>query len=205
MVRRLPRCSIVLPTVYDDALSYYEAICKLEKHLDNVVEEIEALNDEAIREANAYTDNKITELRVDMDNTVQEINRLYGELELQYGNFVKEVNNRIVLINARVDKMQDIVDSVLGQANAYTQQAIANNNEYVIEQTTKALSTVTVLNYFTGERTPIQNMFDYLAQFHLTNAINYTQMATREKTYDEFVAMDITYTELALDGGTLYV
>lgn len=205
MDRILKQLHLALPATYDDSLSYYEAICKLEKHLDNVIEEIEALNNEAIHEANAYTDSKIAELRVDMDNTVQEINRLYGELEEQYGNFVKEVNNRIVLINARVDKMQDIVDSVLAQANAYTQQAISNNNEYIIDQTTKALSTVTVLNYFTGERTSIQNMFDYLAQFHLTNAINYNQMATREKTYDEFVAMDMTYTNLALDGGTLYV
>lgn len=205
MGRRLPRCSIVLPTVYDDALSYYEAICKLEKHLDNVVEEIEALNNEAISKANAYTDSKILELRVDMDNTVNEINRLYGELELQYSNFVKEVNDRITIISAKVDKMQDIVDSTLAQANAYTQQAIANNNEYIIEQTTKALSTVTVLNYFTGERISIQNMFDYLAQFHLTNAINYGQLATREKTYNEFVAMNMSYTDLALDGGTLYV
>lgn len=205
MVRRLPRCSIVLPTVYDDALSYYEAICKLEKHLDNVVEEIEALNNEAIREANAYTDSKIAELRVDMDNTVQEINRLYGELELQYGNFIKEVADRIVLINTRVDGMQDTVDSVLAQANAYTQQAIANNNEYVIEQTSKALSTVTVLNYFTGERISIQGMFDYLAQFHLENSITYQEMGEREKTYNEFNALNITYTQLALDGGTLYV
>lgn len=205
MVKRLPRCSIVLPTVYDDSLSYYEAICKLEKHLDNVVEEIEALNDEAISKANAYTDSKIAELRVDMDNTVNEINRLYYELEMQYGNFVKEVNDRIVLINGRVDEMREIVDSVLAQANAYTQQAIANNNEYVIEQTTKALSTVTVLNYFTGKRISIQGMFDYLAQFHLENSITYQKMANREKAYDEFNALNITYTQLALDGGTLYV
>ena len=205
MERMLKQLHLTLPATYDDSLSYYEAICKMEKHLDNVIEEIEALNNEAISEANAYTDSKIAELRVDMDNTVQEINRLYSELEQQYGNFVKEVNNRIVLINARVDKMQDIVDSVLGQANAYTQQAIANNNEYIVNETTKALSTVTVLNYFTGNRISIQEMFDYLAQFHLTNAINFNQMATREKTYDEFVAMNMSYTDLALDGGTLFV
>ena len=203
MERRLPRCSIVLPTVYDDALSYYEAICKLEKHLDNVVEEIEALNNEAIIKANAYTDSKILELRADMDNTVNEINRLYGELELQYGNFVKEVNNRIVLINARVDKMQDIVDSVLGQANAYTQQAIANNNEYIINETTKALETVKVVNYFTGERISVQEMFNYLAQFHLENAISYNQLVTKDKTYNQLIAYDMTYTQLALNGGTI--
>lgn len=205
MERTLKQLHLALPATYDDSLSYYEAICKLEKHLNNVIGEIEKLNQESITEANAYTDRRITELREEMDATVAEINRLYSELQNQYDTFIREVNDRIVLINGRVDAMQNTVDSVLAQANAYTLQAIANNNEYIVDQTTKALSTVTVLNYFTGERISIQNMFDYLAQFHLTNAINYAQMATREKTYNEFANMNMTYTDLALNGGTLYV
>lgn len=33
--RILPRLNFVLPTVYDDSLSYYEAICKLAKQLED--------------------------------------------------------------------------------------------------------------------------------------------------------------------------
>ena len=62
MERMLKQLHLTLPATYDDSLSYYEAICKLEKHLNNVIEEIEALNNEAIRDANAYTDSKIAEL-----------------------------------------------------------------------------------------------------------------------------------------------
>ena len=33
----LPRLNFVLPTVYDDSLSYYEAICKLAKQLEDFI------------------------------------------------------------------------------------------------------------------------------------------------------------------------
>lgn len=204
MERTLKQLHLTLPATYDDSLSYYEAICKLEKHLNSVIDEIEKLNQEAITEANAYTDSRIQELRTEMDNTIRQINALYNNLQVQYDNFIKDVNNRIVLINNRVDAMNEKVGSVLGQANAYTQQAIANNNEYIVDQTTKALTTVTVLNYFTGERVSIQDLFNYFAQFHLNNAITFQTMADRAKTYDELYAFNMTYTDLALNGGTLY-
>ena len=77
------------------------------------------------------------------------------------------------------------------------------NNEYIVEQTTKALSTVTVLNYFTGERISIQDMFDYLAQFHLQNAITYEQIESRQKTVDFIVGLNKQVTEFVLNGGSL--
>ena len=147
----------------------------------------------------------IITLEADYNNFINEVNDKIAGLDESYDDFVKEVSDRIVLINARIDKMQDTVDSVLAQANAYTQQAIINNNDYIVEQTTKALSTVTVVNYFTGQRISIQEMFDYLAQFHLDNAIKYNQMNTRALTYTQFNALNMNYTDLALNGGTLYV
>ena len=147
----------------------------------------------------------IITLEADYNNFINEVNDKIAGLDESYDDFVKEVSDRIVLINARIDKMQDNVDSVLAQANAYTQQAIINNNDYIVEQTTKALSTVTVVNYFTGQRISIQEMFDYLAQFHLDNAIKYNQMNTRALTYTQFNALNMNYTDLALNGGTLYV
>lgn len=172
-------------------------------------ERVNGIEGDILERANRYVDEQlllaIETLRADYNDFINEVNGKIAGLDTSYDNFVKEVSNRIVLINARIDRMQDTVDSVLSQANAYTQQAIANNNEYIIEQTTKALSTVTVVNYFTGQRISIQEMFDYLAQFHLENSINYSQMNNRALTYTQFNAFNMTYTDLALNGGTLYV
>ena len=172
-------------------------------------ERVNNIESDILEKSKEYVDEQlklaIITLEKDYNNFVNEVNDKIAGLDASYDNFVKEVSDRIVLINARIDKMQDTVDSVLAQANAYTQQAIINNNEYIVEQTTKALDTVTVVNYFTGQRISIQNMFDYLAQFPLQNAINYGQMNTRALTYTQFNALNMTYTDLALNGGTLYV
>lgn len=172
-------------------------------------ERVNNIESDILEQAKEYVDEQlklaVITLREDYNNFVNEVNDKIAVLDDSYANFVKEVSDRIVLMNARIDKMQDTVDSVLAQANAYTQQAIINNNEYIVEQTTKALDTVTVVNYFTGQRISIQNMFDYLAQFHLQNAINYNKMNTRALTYTRFNTLNMTYTDLALDGATLYV
>lgn len=172
-------------------------------------ERVNNIESDILEQSKKYVDEQlklaVITLREDYNNFVNEVNDKIAGLDTSYDNFVKEVSDRIVLMNARIDKMQDTVDSVLAQANDYTQQAIINNNEYIVEQTTKALDTVKVVNYFTGQRISIQEMFDYLAQFHLQNAINFGQMNTRALTYTRFNALNITYTDLALDGGTLYV
>ena len=184
-------------------------IKEFEKRVNNIesdiLEQANKYTDEQLEQAYKYTDEQLVTFREDYDNFINEVNSKIAGLDDSYDKFVKEVSDRIALINARIDKMQDNVDSVLAQSNAYTQQAIINNNEYIIDQTTKALSTVTVVNYFTGQRISIQEMFDYLAHFHLENAINYNQMNTRALTYTQFNTLNMTYTDLALHGGTLYV
>lgn len=194
----------VLPLVYSDALTYLESMSRVVHKLNEVIDLANNVTTNAVEQAGQYTDEKLIEYSAEVQSAIGEINQLYAELGVQYDNFVNEVNNRITLIHGKLDKMQDNVDSVLGQANAYTQQAIANNNEYLVEQTSKALKTVTILNYFTGKRISIQNMFDYLAQFHLNNAVTYQQIADRNKTYDELADMNMTYTDLALNGSTLF-
>ena len=175
----------------------------------DILEQANRYADEQIEQAsmhfNEQLEHTVETLMSDYNNFINEVNGKIAGLDNSYDKFVKEVSDRIVLINARIDKMQDVVNSVLAQANSYTQQSIINNNEYIIKQTTNALSTVTVLNYFTGNRISIQEMFDYLSKFHLQNAINYGQMNTRALTYTQFNALNMTYTNLALDGGTLYV
>lgn len=171
-------------------------------------ERIDTFEDTVLKKANAYTDSEILKLSKEISaefvNFTKEITDKIANIESNYEQFVTYVNNRITLMENELIKMNDYIQTILKQANEYTQQAIINNNAYIISETTKALSTVKVINYFTGERVSIQDMFDYLCQFHLENSINYTVMASREKTYTEFKNLSMTYTDLALNGGTLY-
>lgn len=45
MFFKRPICHPVLPSVYDDSLSYYEVLCKLASAVDNLVEEIQKIKD----------------------------------------------------------------------------------------------------------------------------------------------------------------
>lgn len=59
-------CQKVLPAVYDDSLSYYEAVCKLVCKLNEVIEKLNK-DDDAIKQLQAEVDNLRTMLQAWID------------------------------------------------------------------------------------------------------------------------------------------
>lgn len=175
-------------------------ITEFDKKLDNY-------EDTVLEKAKEYTDSAIQEsystLVSEFNTFKNEVTSLISGLDSRYDEFVNTVNDRMAITDANVLAISRKVDLVLAEANAYTNQAIINNNDYIIDQTTKALSTVTVLNYFTGARTSIQDMFDYLAQFHLQNAISVNTLVERAKTVNALISYNMTMTQLATNGATI--
>ena len=185
-----------------------------ELNLDWVIAKITEFNkkldeyeDTVLAKAKEYTDSAIQEsyssLVTEFNEFKNEVTTLISDLDSRYDEFVDTVNNRMTITDANVAAISHKVDLVLDEANAYTNQAIIHNNDYIIDQTTKALETVTVLNYFTGARTSIQDMFDYLAQFHLQNAISVDTLVARAKTVNSLIAYNMTMTQLATNGATI--
>ena len=168
---------------------------------------LDAYEDTVLAKTKEYTDSAIQEsyssLITEFNEFKNEVTTLISGLDSRYDEFVDTVNDRMAITDANVLAISRKVDLVLDEANAYTNQAIINNNDYIIDQTTKALETVTVLNYFTGARISIQAMFDYLAHFHLQNAISVDTLVARAKTVNELVAYNMTMTQLATDGATI--
>ena len=175
-------------------------ITEFDKKLDNY-------EDTILEKAKEYTDSAIQEsysgLVSEFNTFKNEVTTLISGLDSRYDEFVNTVNDRMAITDANVLAISRKVDLVLSEANAYTNQAIINNNDYIIDQTTKALETVTVLNYFTGARTSIQDMFDYLAQFHLQNAISVDTLVARAKTVNALISYNMTMTQLATNGATI--
>ena len=181
-----------------------------ELNLDYIMEQINSFNkridelsDELVKNANIYTDEKFVEIVNEFDDFKNYVTVELEKSKSEYDEFSSYVTNILVLMDNKIKELQKNLDSALASANDYTDRAILFNNEYIIDQTTKALSTVTVLNYFTGERVSIQEMFNYLAQFHLQNAITYEQIENRQKTVDFIVGLNKPVTEFVLNGGTL--
>ena len=192
-VNKLYRYFSVIPTAYDDSLSYYEQICAVLKLT------LEALSQyqNSLAEAKAYTDEQISNL----NNSLRDyINTLIEATN----NTITDLDNKINQNQAENNaKFQD-VDNEFNKVYVQINTAIENNNDYLIEEISKNLGNqLLVTNFFTGQRVTVQNMFDYLANLHVDNGINYTTLAERNYTYDELVALKITYSQMVINGNIL--
>lgn len=156
-------------------------------------------------ESRKYTDEQIAILRQDIAGLESDINAFKLEIQASQNAFEQTIINRILTLEFSFNQFKEHVNDEVKSAYDYTNQAIDFNNEYLINELSKMTKKLTVINYFTGIETTIQDMFDYLAQFHTENAITYNQLALRDKSVNDIISLDITYTDLALNGGSLIV
>lgn len=197
------KIATVLPLTYDNTLSALEFLSKVQYKLNEVIDVVNNQTLDILKQANAYTDTKVAETLEAVDEAVKEIYSVREDLMKQYNSFTDLTNAQLQIFNTRLKAIDSRIDDVIISVNAYTDLAIEQNNDRIYRNLAKELSNVKVLNYFTGAYVSVQEMFDYLAQFHLENAISYAQLATRGKTYDEIIGLNMTYTQLATNGGTL--
>lgn len=161
-----------------------------------LINKIDNIQTEILTSANNYTDAQIK-------IAFNDVNRLINEINENYSNFVDKINLDILLMQNAINEQNKNIDNKTSAIEQNVDFKIAQNNDYIFEQISKDLIDIKVINYFTGETTTIQNMFDYLAQFHVENAISYNELANRNKTYNQLRNLNITYTELAQNGGIL--
>ena len=171
---------------------------ELESRLDGIVEE-------AVKLANEYTDQSVANFQSQVDALREDVNRAIVDLGEQYDAFTRMINARLVFIQDEIDDLSAALAADISAVYAWTERAIQQNNDYILSHLEESLSRITVLNYFTGTRYTVQDMFDYLCLLHVDNGITYTELATRNKTYTELAAYNMTYTQLAQNGGSIIV
>lgn len=183
-----------------------------ELNLDFVLAELKALNekieavlqeaiDQATANAEAYVDSKLGDIEAEF----AEIQRQFTALDVHVDALDNTVNNFITNVSGQIDALKQYVDDGLEADRLQMQLLISQNNEYLLREMESYLSQIKVINYFTGEKVSIQDMFNYLAMLHLSDSIDYDTMALRAKTYTYLAGLNMTYTNLALHGNTLYV
>lgn len=184
----------VLPLVYDEALSYYEQVCKLydayNDFVDKVTEAISDFNDES----KAYTDSKVAEAFADIQAQSDALRR-------DYEQFVTLVNSNINLFQSQLDTTSAKLEAEIIGVNARTDVAIEQSEERIIKYIgNQALNNIKVLDPFSGNYVTIQYMIEYLSGLHMTGAATYDEIFGANISYDEMVAKDKTYTEWATNG-----
>lgn len=192
----------VLPTVFDDSLSYLEMVSKLYKKLEEVIAEVNEIDQEAIQQA-------LDDMRAEIAKFEAQIQKQYNALDEKYQKLYEELNTSILdLADATAASLEELDTKIynLGESlKDIMDLKIEENNEYIFESIASEIIGIKVLNYFTGEKVTVQEMFDYLAQLHAADGITVTELITRQKTVDELIALKFTYTQLAQNGKNIIV
>lgn len=192
----------VLPSAFDDSLSYLEMVSKLYKKLEEIITEVNAIDQEAIQAALQAMQNEINRFKGDI--LIQ-----YNQLDAKYQTKYEELNNAITeLADSTADSIQELDIKIynLGESlKNIMDLKIEKNNEYIFDVIASEIIGVKVLNYFTGEKISVQEMFNYLAGLHATDGITVTELITKAKTVNQLVALNMTYTQLAMSGKNIIV
>lgn len=166
---------------------------ELEGRLDGIVEE-------ALKLTKEYVDIRLSNYQAQITQIQKEIQGVSDRTE----ELSAEMIQQVLRLEGLISDAERKAESLFIIANNRTDLKIERNNEYIFREIEdNILANITVINYFTGEHTTVQNMFDYLASLHLQNAITYNGLRDKNLTYTELVAKSITYTELVKNGGTL--
>ena len=166
---------------------------ELDGRLNGIVEETLKLTKE-------YVDNRLINYQKQISEIRRDIETLYDkDAELS-----DEMIRQVMRLEGLISLAERKAESLFIIANDRTDLLIEQNNEYIFREIEdNKLGNITVINYFTGERLTVQDMFDYLASLHLQNAITYNGLRDKNLTYTELVAKSISYTELVKNGSTL--
>lgn len=174
-----------------------------ELNLDYILKQLKELEksiSDFLEDAEKYTDEVA-------DNLKQIISDLNIKIDNNYSTTIKYIDEQDNILKTGIDDLKtelsrllDNVNSLYIEANKYTDEAILNNNEYIIKEVSKGLEFIKVLNYFTGQYESVQDMFNFLAYLHTQDAISYEELVTLSVSYDEMAAKNFDYTDLATKG-----
>ena len=170
----------------------------LEIKLDSAIETITATVEANVKQ---YVDDQLA----DLEHEFNEIQAEFADVKRTTENLQNFMADYVIEVNAKLDALKTYIDNQIISVNDRTDVLIASNNQMIFSQLSEMLRSLTVINYFTGYETTIQDMFNYLAMLHLTDSIDYDTMATRAKTYTYLAGLNISYTNLVEHGNTLYV
>lgn len=174
-----------------------------ELNLDWIIERIKELTETVQSESEAilaaakeYTDDQLS-------NYQAQLNAFEAQVNNTVQSFQQTVYNMLTIQDSKIRAFDKKIDDAIIGVNARTDLAIEQNNDYIMEQIAQGIVDIKVVNYFTGALVTVQEMFDYLAHFHLDDAISYSELAAAENTYNQLIAYNMTYTTLANSGKTI--
>ena len=169
--------------------------------VDRVRTAVDTWSTEVLDAAKKYTDENVA---AEAERANQAILELKQSTETAIRDFQNVVNGTLENFQQQLTQFDGELDSNLAAARGYTNAQIAQNNEFLMEEISKGLIDLKVLNLFTGKYVTVQEMFDYLSAFHLTGAISIAQVANAQRTVTTVVGYNASCTDIVKDGYKIF-
>lgn len=189
-----------IPAVFDDSLTYYEAIAKLMAKINEIIEKLNTIQDEweellaeTLQESKEYTDSKVKDFEIRLQTTIEELN-------IQYATFVNDVNSKLYQYHDEFLQFAYQQEKNLNNIYAQLLSVINSNNEYLKWLIENQKVDLEVIDYFTGRKVTPQFMFNKLAALHCPGAITYNELAAKNLTYNNIIDLEFTYEYLVKYG-----
>ena len=123
-------CQKVLPTIYDDGLSYYEAICKMATYLDATIDQVNEFQKmiDALPETilNSEKFQKMVQDAVD-----GKIDALYKVVQDALDAFDKEIDEKFTSMKSELDADQAAFEKQVNDSNTAFQKSLQGEFDYL--------------------------------------------------------------------------
>lgn len=184
-----------------------------ELNLDWVIHQINDFRTELANISTTLADQVLEIVQPQIDALVLQFNDLYqnfeifkNEIETQQSDFQSQIQGEINTLEREFQEVQDQLSVQVEQVKTYSD--IQNDQLYErisndIASGVIGIGNVKVINYITGTEMTVQEMFDYLCTFHLTNPLTYTQLALKGISYSALAALNLTYSDITVNGNIL--
>lgn len=171
------------------------------KEVKRVSEAVDKWSTEVLEAAKSYTDEKVA---AEAERVNQANLELKQSVETAIRDFQNVVNGTLTGFQEQLKQQDAEIDANLVAARGYTNAQIAQNNEFLMEEISKGLIDLKVLNLFTGKYVTVQEMFDYLSAFHLTGAISVAQIGNAQRTVNTVVGYKASCTDIVVNGYQIF-
>ena len=139
-------CHHVLPAVYDESLSYMEALAKLTYKVNETIEATNTLNDNVglLRDVVDELNTRVTNVEGEIDGFEAEVTRRFEELTTQiYADVdakLREVDDKIVDVENRVTILETTVNATLEEFKLYMETELKRVTDELTSIVNLALS-----------------------------------------------------------------
>ncbi len=188
-------------------------ILKKIKELD---EKVDSIEDRILKEAKKYTDeqfgilsNEFNELENEFVQFKADVNSMFNaytaKQDKAFADYKKLVDAQIALLEQEIRDAKAELQTLLTQANAYTDASMEMLLSQLPDIITKNIKNAKVYNLLTGKYVTIQAMFDFLCLFHAPGALTCTGIFQRNNTCTEIYQYNKTCNEFITDARNFVV